>query len=473
MSYGLYGHRRDIPARPDLTQRQADKPKSKREKHVFGSNDTGVHHVWANPLTKDGQGFYQTHGTNPQRNFYFKTDADGTRVLYSYRDTYPVASLFDIGKGKRKRIYLIRSGKSYSVTTSGHISAAYSAIPDKKNVFQVPYVTRHDNLDAAKYGNVWTRDGKPDKATHTANLADIVARCVESIEASNKARAVRNIVHNHTAAVLLQATAKRYARTFAIKLPKLPSIPVLDNAKLEAIRERERIADEKREAIRKAARAAYEAKHAEEVAQWEASGTCTHTPHHTFADQYDCKRQTEEDDWNANRVELIAAWKRGEDVKLRLAYNEPALLRVRCAGDSLDVVNPDSYVVETSQHVTVPVSGKLGAARLLRFLQSIKAEGRTYQRNGHTEHIGRFTVDSFGPLENDLAEDKFKHWILRAGCHHILWSEIESIIPQVIDAELAESGGPKNTPCGIPMRDIADFAEHVKTCLVCANKLDI
>src|SRR5258706_9822865 len=179
MSYGQYSpeHRQHIPLRPDLTAKQTPK----REKHVFGSGDTSVSHVWANPLTKDGQGYYQTHGTNPQKNFYFKTDADGTRVLYSYRDTYPITSLFDIGKGRaRKRVYLVRSGSPYSVTTSVHMSAALRAVPDKTNCFQVPYVMRYDVINSeTAYGRGYPRDGKPDKATHKANLADIIARLTD------------------------------------------------------------------------------------------------------------------------------------------------------------------------------------------------------------------------------------------------------------------------------------------------------
>lgn len=71
MSYGQYSseHREVIPARPDLTKKQTPK----REKHVFGSGDTSVSHVWATPLQKDESGYYQTYATNPQKNFY-RTD---------------------------------------------------------------------------------------------------------------------------------------------------------------------------------------------------------------------------------------------------------------------------------------------------------------------------------------------------------------------------------------------------------------
>jgi hypothetical protein len=80
------------------------------------------------------------------------------------------------------------------------------------------------------------------------------------------------------------------------------------------------------------------------------------------------------------------------------------------------------------------------AARLLRFLQALKANGRTYERNGHSEHIGNFVVDSFKPAVLTATPDNpsTPEWVLVAGCHRILWSEIESVSQQIFDAETAE-----------------------------------
>jgi hypothetical protein len=427
VSYGQYSpeHRQSIPARLDLTQKEGNK----RQKHVFGSNDTGIEHVWANPLTKDGQGYYQTHATNPQRNFYFKTDEDGTRVLYSYRDTYPIASLFDIGKGRsRKRVYLIRSGKAYSVTTSGHINLARLAVPDKENMFHVPYVTRYTQPNFQ-----YPDTGRPDKATHAANLADYITQIQDLINTQTQGRASYRIEHAHTQAITVCKTAKRYARVFGLKLPKLPNVPKLDKAKLATIKTREAEREARAEAKRKAEREAYEARYAAEVAVWEASGYCKHTPHHTLGEKWTCEKQTEHEDWEANKLERIASWKRGEDVTLRISYDEYALLRVK--------QEDGAYYVQTSMHVSVLVSGLAGAARLLRVLQALKANARTYQRNGHTEHIGQFTVDSFKPAVLTASPDNpsTPEWILTAGCHRIVWSEIESIAQQVTDAESLEA----------------------------------
>ena len=400
MSYGLYGIRRQTPARPDLTQRETNK----REKHVFGPHDTGIEHVWANPGNGDnrGTGFAQTHATNPQRNFYFKTDADGTRVLYSYRDTYPIASRFVIGKPRKQRaVYLIRSGSPYSVTTSRHISAARNAVPDKDNRFDVPYVTRTENIGDATYGNAYTRDGKPDNATHKANLADLVSRLTDEIGQFSRARSTYKMTNGHASAIELRNATKKYARVFKLKCPKLPSVPAIDKAKFDKWKTFEDTAAERTKALR--------------------------------------ERQARE--WEAKYADDLARWKNGEDVYLGYGGSGFALLRVRPATTADPSGHTLSAVVETSMRVTVPVSGKLGAARLLRFLQAIKEDGRTYQRNGHTEHIGNFTVESFKPAVLTASPDNpsTPDWILEAGCHRIRWSEIESIAQQVFDAETSET----------------------------------
>src|SRR6266581_2451234 len=132
--FGQYSSR-PAPVKPGHPLYVDSNPEGGKPKHVFGSHDSGIEHIWAHP-----ESCYQTHGRNPQSNYFFKTDRDGTRVLYSYRETYPVASTFEVG---RKRVYLVRSGKPYSVTTSCHINGARHAIPSGAIAFEVPYVIRY------------------------------------------------------------------------------------------------------------------------------------------------------------------------------------------------------------------------------------------------------------------------------------------------------------------------------------------
>src|SRR6267378_1144111 len=116
MSYGQYSPN-ERPAVPLIEVKS-----KKRLAHIFDNPA----HVWAHPREKDGSGFEQTEAWNKGKNFYFKTVEDDTRILYSYRDSYPIASRFI---HKRKPVYLVRSGKPWGVTTSSHMSSGSSAVP--------------------------------------------------------------------------------------------------------------------------------------------------------------------------------------------------------------------------------------------------------------------------------------------------------------------------------------------------------
>src|SRR5882762_461173 len=182
MSFGQYStHER--PSTPHIEVKS-----KKRLAHIF--NDPS--HVWAHPREKDGSGYEQTEAWNKRKNFYFKTVEDSTRILYSYRDSYPVASRFI---HKKKPVYLVRSGKPYSSTTSGHMSSGSSAVPHSALKFSVPYVTRYTSHAVSgqhSYGGD-ARNEKPDTATHKVNLADIISRIVESIENSNNAKSLQKV----------------------------------------------------------------------------------------------------------------------------------------------------------------------------------------------------------------------------------------------------------------------------------------
>jgi hypothetical protein len=293
--------------------------------------------------------------------------------------------------------------------------------------------------------------GKPEPGTHETNLTDYVERINEQIEAFGKARGSYRIEQTLQQAKELDTEARAYAKFFNLKLPKLPKLPVLDVEKLRTIKERESAAANKRETKRKAEQAAYEAKHAAEVKAWQDAGGCPHMvqaardvlqPAHSYYDRYNCEQQTRRDEWEANKPALIAAWRNGtgKSNSLQFSYSDYALLRVKFDEKT------GLHNVETSQGVSVPVVGRAGAARLLVFLQACKDAGRTYKANGHTEHIGNFTVSSFGPIDpaayHPIADGE---WILVAGCHRVLWSEIRSIEDAVRTANDADASLTINT----------------------------
>ncbi len=351
----------------------------KRLAHIFDNPA----HVWAHPIEKDGSGYEQTEAWNKGKNFYFKTVEDDTRILYSYRDSYPVASRFI---HKKKPVYLVRSGTPYSVTTSGHMSSGSSAVPHSAIKFSVPYVTRYSGHSVAMqhtYGGGAYND-KPNPETHAANLADIVSRISEGISLFNTAKSLYRAEAGLNSAKILASKAREYSKLFNVKLPKLPAIPALKQERKDKLA-----------AFDAARRSRADARTATRNAQW--------------AEQ----RRLDA----LSREERITAWRAGSPMIRHIVSSEGyALLRVKGSN------------VETSMGVSVPINGLAGAGRLLRFLTACKDAGRPYQRNGHTEHIGNFTVESFQPLLDDKADvSPTGEWILIAGCHRIKWSEVESI----------------------------------------------
>ena len=140
------------------------------------------------------------------------------------------------------------------------------------------------------------------------------------------------------------------------------------------------------------------------------------------------KEATEQDKRNrekareANRVRAIEnarreqyaegalmAWILGDDIdtyEIRGGYTDPCYLRIKADN------------VETSMGVKAPVKH---AAILYRFILKLKADGKSWQSNGHTFHIGHYTVSRI----DDNGD-------LHAGCHFIQWSEVERIGQQLV-----------------------------------------
>src|SRR5260370_27642006 len=107
MSFGQYSAM-PRPSRPDFSSR-VPSPK-KRLRHVFDNPA----HVWAHPRQKDGSGFEQDNARVAGGNWYFKTSSDGTRVIYSYRDSYVIGSRFEVTP---QIIFLLRSCNPYTIPT--------------------------------------------------------------------------------------------------------------------------------------------------------------------------------------------------------------------------------------------------------------------------------------------------------------------------------------------------------------------
>jgi hypothetical protein len=99
--------------------------------------------------------------------------------------------------------------------------------------------------------------------------------------------------------------------------------------------------------------------------------------------------------------ERLQKWVDGELDYCPNGYGQPIRLRVK--GDEL----------QTSRGARVPLAHAVKAFRVLKRLHD---KGQTYQRNGHTIHLGHFALDSLDTEGN-----------VTAGCHTVTWEEIARV----------------------------------------------
>lgn len=95
------------------------------------------------------------------------------------------------------------------------------------------------------------------------------------------------------------------------------------------------------------------------------------------------------------------AWLAGTGSYYPCSYGSP--IRLRIVADNL----------ETSRGAIVPLDH---AKRAFKVVKACKDKGNSYQRNGHTVHLGHFALDSIDTNGN-----------VTAGCHKIEWQEIERV----------------------------------------------
>src|SRR6267154_4399432 len=128
----------------------------KRKKTVF---DTGeIPHLWAHKV--------QENARNAHGNLYF----DG-ETIYSYGSHFPIARhIVDNPTKKNPKSAVLFTTRSYSVTTSGHISAVRSAIPSSALVFHIP--------ELGYIGDDWKNS---EKNSHAQNISDYLKRIEKSL----------------------------------------------------------------------------------------------------------------------------------------------------------------------------------------------------------------------------------------------------------------------------------------------------
>lgn len=373
------GHVRSVSGGSSAVLAQAKT--RKRKKTVF---DTGeIPHLWAHKV--------QANARNAQGNLYFDGD-----TIYSYGGHFPIARhVVDNPSKKNPKSAVLFTTRSYSNTTSGHISAVRSSIPRDLPVFHVynPALSLRESL--ACYVSAVQEYAK------SASERKLETKRNEDVQ-----KALSRI-----------AECKAFCKFFALKLPTFVKLPKIDADKLKKQKDAQQAREDARNAKRRAEQERWASERKAESDAWDASGICQHTPAHAYHSKWECDRLREDEEWEAKRDEIIAAWRNGDpNARLRDAYRLPVMLRIRTFGADADVQHAVA-VVETSRGAQVPVSHAL---RGLRFVRAVVARGEAFQTNGKTFHLGHYKIDR---IETDGT--------LTAGCHVIPYSEIERIAPEL------------------------------------------
>jgi hypothetical protein len=246
--------------------------------------------------------------------------------------------------------------EKYSSTTAGHCSAVRSTIPHSVPIFRVPYV-----LYCTTY--------------HERNLEHYVKEYDKYISSALSSLHLRNLNWCLDYAIEWRDEGKAYAKLFglSIKFKPLPSTALLRVLRMKA-RIREDASDEKAAVKREAQRR-----------RW--------------------ARQAE-----LEKLELpkkIEAWRNGEYVHLGYGEGVPTLLRL----------SSDGTEIETSRGARFSVEH---AKLALRIVRKVMESGQEYKTNGHTIHLGHYTLDR-------ITVDGTVY----AGCHIVKWEEISLIAPKI------------------------------------------
>jgi hypothetical protein len=112
------------------------------------------------------------------------------------------------------------------------------------------------------------------------------------------------------------------------------------------------------------------------------------------------RRQREQAKRAREEQERIRQWVDGET---DYCPSNDQAIRLRVKGDEL----------QTSKGAQVPFDH---AVKAFRVIQRLRAKGESYQRNGHTIHLGHFALDAIDGQGN-----------VTAGCHNVAWDEIERV----------------------------------------------
>lgn len=287
--------------------------------------------------------------------WYHKTQdsaRNAGRNLYFENETiYSYGGHFPIARHVTvgRKSAVLFTTRTYSNTTAKQCGMVRSAIPESATVFSVPFVV-----------GAWGSD------SHEDNLASYVKASEKALDKAT--RAISSGAYLLGLAFENRDNARAYARFFKVSCPKFDFLPkgkVFRTLKAKLAERKAR-----HDAAFSAAQVRAEARREEQnrIARLE------------FSEQAEL--------WKAGNANVRLSYISGVDTLLRITGNE----------------------VETSRGARIPVSH---AKRGLAFVRKVMASGQEYVRNGHTLHLGHYSIDK---ITTDGT--------LTAGCHVIKFAEI-------------------------------------------------
>lgn len=311
-----------------------------------------IAHKWAHQT--------QDNARNGQGNLFFEQE-----ILFSYRHSYPIAKLYK----KYTATLVLLNSDTYSVTTARHIALARYAT-NHLTQCHVPHI-------------IIATDSVSDLLTHEANLKYLLDQTLALQNKAGRAQSLSTVEYLERQAVEQYNQAIAYNNFFQV-YPELVPCPSFQASKDRRIRL------ESPDPVRDAK--AYKAK--------------------LSRDKSKAKKQEREEAIDfiqmSNTWHALEKWANhmGPKVYAYRYYDIPVFLRA--------VIKPNGdEVIETSRGAEVPTEH---AKRLYKIICNMRTKGETYQRNGHTIHVGSFPLDKIDSEGN-----------INVGCHYITFNTIHAL----------------------------------------------
>jgi hypothetical protein len=296
---------------------------------------------------------------NPRRNFYFEGP-----TIFSYGSHFPIAMHV---RNKRGQSAILLTEKTHSVTTAGHISMVRRAIP----------------FPTSTCFNVWNpTDARPEVIRRDYEIRIERKRASLDAPKTRKTTKAQRLLELRS----LIAEANRAAEFFGFD--SFEPVPQADiDAALAVQAEYSAKLEETREARRIVQNARWEAQRE----RWAQEQTKRRLDQEQFCAMWE---STLKDCWRNRQPFPDGVGMQGH--ALSFAY-------LRVSGNE----------IETTLGARVPAEH---VRRALPFVLRLLASGQQWQRNGHTIHLGHYSLDR-------IDADGTVH----AGCHRIPRAEVEYI----------------------------------------------